>query len=852
MDTKWKKRKVKLSFIIYFLGISLLIGSVLNIVWLWRGEDFSWQKLRDTVTNHLFAAGEEDYQNKEVFREEISRELEIFLTMATGGSISGHFVGNAYILDGINAMVTDSGIIWGNVPGNDGSEYKIRIITQEATTSQEETVLEGPQDGSSDPIQYYKFYTWPNDDSWLYQDNWEEYLERGNYSQEQEEEYRKKRGQLEADWKEAARQYHESIRGDKNLLYGIYNDGELLYSNLNDGQAEELLNWQQLDSAVEEGRNIPVPYGYNFVLYFDGQKVSIYKDGKAVDVYGNGFYRDENDWYVPGYTNFPVDEDYRSVKIYMAAAKEPVQYTEGRYGSSYYRLSCPLYWMSQESSTSSMLKMQFLLVLLAVSLLLLIVAFMMKKSRKAAAQIISEVTVRFWIEIKILIWISVLWILFGCWNLTDGIYRGDWYGWPERTVASSSLLLLFWMLYLSVNELRYQKGEILKHGITAKLIALFSIRELKLPLAQRVMRRNFILYFSVVLPGVSLLALLIVILFQINGWNYLSYDFQRRFIWIGISVFLILFLLLLVLCYFIGKKNRQTVSDLERLTDRIGEIRNGKYEPGEGEIPPSDHDLYQAMADLEDIRSGIETAIEEQMKSERMKVELIANVSHDLKTPLTSIISYVQILKQEENLPEHVKDYIKILDEKSQRLKNMVQDVFTISKAASKELPVNIEVLDFGKLIRQTLADMDEEIQSSVVNFRTNLPVEPVMIRADGQRMYRVFQNLFQNAIKYSLEGSRVHVTLKQDGQVAVASVKNTSRMELLSSVNYAERFTRGDESRTDGGSGLGLSIAQSFTEACGGQFLLETIADLFVVTVSFPVVEEENPGFAQPELSNN
>ena len=129
---------------------------------------------------------------------------------------------------------------------------------------------------------------------------------------------------------------------------------------------------------------------------------------------------------------------------------------------------------------------------------------------------------------------------------------------------------------------------------------------------------------------------------------------------------------------------------------------------------------------------------------------------------------------------------------------------------------------------------MEEQIRESPVTFRTELPESPVKIIADGQRLYRVFQNLFQNAIKYSLQGSRVYVSLKADGSLAVASIKNTSRQELDTGKNFAERFTRGDLSRTDGGSGLGLSIAQSFTEACGGTFSWETDADLFVVKVVF------------------
>ena len=143
----------------------------------------------------------------------------------------------------------------------------------------------------------------------------------------------------------------------------------------------------------------------------------------------------------------------------------------------------------------------------------------------------------------------------------------------------------------------------------------------------------------------------------------------------------------------------------------------------------------------------METAIEERIKSERMKVELVANVSHDIKTPLTSIISYIELLKQEENLSPEIQDYIRILEEKSERLKNMVQDVFSVSKAASGQLAVEMEEIDFGKLLRQTLADMDGEIQKSPYKFKIDIPKEAVMVYADGDRMYRVFQNLIGNPL---------------------------------------------------------------------------------------------------------
>lgn len=222
-----------------------------------------------------------------------------------------------------------------------------------------------------------------------------------------------------------------------------------------------------------------------------------------------------------------------------------------------------------------------------------------------------------------------------------------------------------------------------------------------------------------------------------------------------------------------------------------------------------------------------------------MKVELVANVSHDIKTPLTSIVSYIELLKQEEELPDYVKDYVKILEQKADRLKDMVQDVFSVSKAASGQLEVNREQIDFAKLVRQTLADMQEKIEGSRVQLKVELPEQVILIVADGNRMYRVIQNLLDNVLKYSLDGSRAYLTLTGGEKHATLTIKNISNQELNGAIDFTERFVRGDESRTDGGSGLGLSIAKSFTEACGGQFAMKTDADLFTVTIVFERVEK-------------
>ena len=207
----------------------------------------------------------------------------------------------------------------------------------------------------------------------------------------------------------------------------------------------------------------------------------------------------------------------------------------------------------------------------------------------------------------------------------------------------------------------------------------------------------------------------------------------------------------------------------------------------------------------------------------------------DIKTPLTSILSYAELLRQEDLEPAAA-DYARIIDEKAHRLKGMVEDVFEISKAAADQLPVHPERLDLAKLLRQTLADLEEPIRASSLTFKTDLPADPVMIVADGKRLYRVFKNLIDNALRYALEGSRVYFTLKIDSGFAQVSVRNTSRTELPDGVDFTARFVRGDASRTDGGSGLGLSIASSFTQACGGSFRVETLADLFTAVVSFPL----------------
>ncbi len=240
-----------------------------------------------------------------------------------------------------------------------------------------------------------------------------------------------------------------------------------------------------------------------------------------------------------------------------------------------------------------------------------------------------------------------------------------------------------------------------------------------------------------------------------------------------------------------------------------------------------------------EINAGYVESLKEQTKSENTKTALITNVSHDLKTPLTSIITYVDLLSKEEDLSETSRDYVNIIAGKAERLKHIVSDLFDLSKSVSGNIPLEMDVLDLRTLMEQTLADMKDPIESSGHTLRTNLGQEPATIFSDGKKLYRVFQNIIDNALKYSLTGSRIFIDLVSKGNAVKVTVKNTAGYEMnFSEEEILQRFTRGDQSRTGEGSGLGLSIAESFTQSCGGTFDLDIDGDQFKVSVEFRTVE--------------
>ena len=263
---------------------------------------------------------------------------------------------------------------------------------------------------------------------------------------------------------------------------------------------------------------------------------------------------------------------------------------------------------------------------------------------------------------------------------------------------------------------------------------------------------------------------------------------------------------------------------------------------------PESHPLYPLADDLVHLRDGISDAVDARVKSERMKSELVTNVSHDLKTPLTSIISYSRLLS-ELSLPEPAAGYVRVLCEKSARLQKLTRDLFEVSRAQSGSLPVRLVRLDLTSHLEQTLAELSPRIEASGLAFRVRTPDAPVYIDCDGERLYRVLENLFANALAYAMPGTRVYVTLT-DADPVTLSIRNVAAEEMTFSADeITERFVRGDASRTDGGTGLGLAIARSFTEAVGGTFAVDIDGDVFRVTLSFPKADPpEHPAVKSPE----
>ena len=246
-------------------------------------------------------------------------------------------------------------------------------------------------------------------------------------------------------------------------------------------------------------------------------------------------------------------------------------------------------------------------------------------------------------------------------------------------------------------------------------------------------------------------------------------------------------------------------------------------------------EVRELLNNISKIKEGYSIAVEDALKNEKLKTELISNVSHDLKTPLTSIITYIDLLKNDNITDEERKSYIDTIDNKSQRLKFLIEDLFEVSKATSGNIKLNPVNVDIIELIRQIEIELSDKLDNAKVVVKNNFPDNKIFLNLDSQKTFRIFENLLNNVAKYSMEGSRVYVDITENEQDVTINIKNMSAVEIdYKSDEIIERFQRGDKSRNTEGSGLGLAIVKSFVEAQGGIFKVEIDGDLFKSVVIF------------------
>ena len=272
--------------------------------------------------------------------------------------------------------------------------------------------------------------------------------------------------------------------------------------------------------------------------------------------------------------------------------------------------------------------------------------------------------------------------------------------------------------------------------------------------------------------------------------------------------------------------------DIDKIRVGAAEIRNGNLDYKIPEVKSSD--IKVLAEDINEIGDGLNKTAAAKLKAERLKTDLITNVSHDLKTPLTSIISYTELLAKVDGLPEEAKDYAAVIAKKSESLKNLTQDLFEVSKVQSGNETFAEEKLDAALLIAQTLGERDNEIKKSELDFRVDTDKD-LFFTADGRKMSRVMGNLIDNAVKYAMKGTRVFVRAFGRGNDVVIEIKNVSAYPMdFDAEEITGRFVRGDKSRTNEGNGLGLAIAKGYAEACGGKFDVIIDGDLFKVVICF------------------
>lgn len=368
----------------------------------------------------------------------------------------------------------------------------------------------------------------------------------------------------------------------------------------------------------------------------------------------------------------------------------------------------------------------------------------------------------------------------------------------------------------------FKAGILWKNSYTKLLKESMSLYMLKRTFSKRIGSE----FLTMILVDFLAAGLLIVVV--VNAKSLVG----RFVIFVGFVIFAIVNLL-------IFNKAYKSAVAVDKIAEAIKEIAKGDtgYKLEEGEFNGKEADIAK---DINNISKGLQSAINDQVKSERLKADLITNVSHDIKTPLTSIINYVDLIKREKPENEKIREYLDVLSVKSQHLKNLTEDLVEASKVSSGNVSVDIDKIDFVEMINQTNGEFEEKFKERGLSIISNLPKESVNIKADGRHLWRVLENLYNNVFKYAVRNSRIYIDIGTNEGKAMFVIKNISESPLnISPDELTERFVRGDISRATEGSGLGLSIAKSLTLLQGGEFEIIIDGDLFKVKLKFDIADE-------------
>lgn len=385
-------------------------------------------------------------------------------------------------------------------------------------------------------------------------------------------------------------------------------------------------------------------------------------------------------------------------------------------------------------------------------------------------------------------------------------------------LGSSALLLLFayvqGSLLLPLIKDAEQRKNAWKKSAAMQMFDILQGVFIKAPIGIQAILLLIIAFLS----GAGLIVSFVFIWDYYNGAVFIFYCLAMLFIGLPVIVFFL-----------------QRVRQLNQLAVYLEKLANGDFQAN---LPLKGKSIFVQMANnINILKEGLASSQKVQAKSERLKTELITNVSHDLRTPLTAIITYTELIKKPSLSKEEKNSYIQIIDRKAKRLKALIDDLFEVSKMESGNVELVKEKIDLTALLEQALAEHDEEIKKSSLEFRTNYPAPPLYAYVDGQKLWRVFDNLISNILKYSLEQTRVYITMTAIENYVIITFKNITKYELGENVDeLIERFKRGDASRNTEGSGLGLAIAKSIIDLHGGQLDIEVDGDLFKVTIQLPI----------------